>query len=437
MKIEVRLLIRVMILMMAVLCSPALSAQAEEFPDTFSGAELMPEEHVHEYEVIEQEDVSCTEEGYVVYACFCGDTYTETLPASGHIPGDIVYENIVDLTCTEDGSHDEVICCTVCEEELSRETVSDPAAGHSWDEGVVIQAPTSHAEGSREFTCQVCGETRTETIEVLPLVTSGTCGNEDAQLTWEIDESGKLTILGSGEMQDYEPYEEGMPAPWFGSRNEIETVEIHEAATIGDYAFSGCAGLKTVMIPGSVASIGMNAFSDCTALETIIYDGTEEEWNAIDINLTGEDGTPDPDAFPGTARIRYLEDEQAAMEKEEAMEEVPEAPVLAEGLTYNETAQSLIISAEEGTWIRIASEEAAEPEALYDGPEHGTEWISVGEEISQDLMRIDAGTYHVYWYYGEDEPASDEPGNPAGQVNIAKADAVVLQAPAVNVKPEP
>ncbi|MCD8008538.1 MAG: hypothetical protein LUF68_06335 [Clostridiales bacterium] len=88
-------------------------------------------------------DPTCTEGGYTTYTCtVCGATYTETIAATGHTAGEAVTENVVDATCTEDGSYDSVVYCTVCGEELSRETVTVPATGHNYENGV----------------CTVCGE---------------------------------------------------------------------------------------------------------------------------------------------------------------------------------------------------------------------------------------------------------------------------------------
>ena len=38
-------------------------------------------------------------------------------------------------------------------------------AAHDWDEGSVTLAPTEEKEGEKTFTCQSCGETKTEAIE--------------------------------------------------------------------------------------------------------------------------------------------------------------------------------------------------------------------------------------------------------------------------------
>lgn len=50
-----------------------------------------------------------------------------------HTAGEPKTENAVGPTCTEAGSHDEVVYCTVCDGELSRTNVTDdPATDHDW-----------------------------------------------------------------------------------------------------------------------------------------------------------------------------------------------------------------------------------------------------------------------------------------------------------------
>ncbi len=50
---------------------------------------------------------------------------------------------------------------------------------------------------------------------------------------------------------------------------------------IGDYAFFGCTQLKTINIPKSVTYIGEDVFYQCGCLENILYEGSEEEFAAI------------------------------------------------------------------------------------------------------------------------------------------------------------
>lgn len=52
--------------------------------------------------------------------------------------------------------------------------------------------------------------------------------------------------------------------------------------SIGDVAFYGCNGIKSVTIPNSVTNIGRYAFRDCTDMTSITYQGTKEQWEAID-----------------------------------------------------------------------------------------------------------------------------------------------------------
>ena len=96
--------------------------------------------------------------------------YTTVLAdvAHEHIPGEAVEENLVPATCTEAGSYDLAVYCSVCGEELSRETVAVEALGHAWDEGVVTVEPSETEPGVLTYTCTRCGETRTEELPVLP-----------------------------------------------------------------------------------------------------------------------------------------------------------------------------------------------------------------------------------------------------------------------------
>ena len=82
-----------------------------------------------------------------------------------------VKENENSATCTKDGSYDEVVYCSDCGGEVSRETKTIKASGHKWDEGKVTTEPTTAKEGVKTFTCTVCQAPKTEPIAKLP--TSG------------------------------------------------------------------------------------------------------------------------------------------------------------------------------------------------------------------------------------------------------------------------
>ena len=73
----------------------------------------------------------------------------------------------------------------------------------------------------------------------------------------------------------------------------------HKGATvteIGDsFFFSKSA--KEIYLPSSIKAIGAKNFSCCTLLQTIHFEGTEEEWKAID-NASNEN-------IPEGVAIRY------------------------------------------------------------------------------------------------------------------------------------
>ena len=52
---------------------------------------------------------------------------------------------------------------------------------------------------------------------------------------------------------------------------------------IEDYAFYDCRALESINIPKSVICIGREAFRYCSSLYDVYYEGSEEEWNAIEI----------------------------------------------------------------------------------------------------------------------------------------------------------
>ena len=116
---------------------------------------------------------TCTKDGShdeVVYCTICKaevSRKTVTDKALGHKEQPAVKENVKAPTCTKDGSHDEVVYCSVCKEEVSRTNVVDKATGHQWDAGVVTTQPTIGKEGVKTFTCTVCKETKTESVPKL------------------------------------------------------------------------------------------------------------------------------------------------------------------------------------------------------------------------------------------------------------------------------
>ena len=123
---------------------------------------------------------TCTETGLRTRACTdagCSKVETAVIPALGHTEA---VDAAKAATCTEtgltEGKH-----CSVCGAILTVQEKTD-ALGHAWDNGKVTKEPTETETGVKTFTCTRCGETRTETMPVIPhvhsykdVVTAPTC----------------------------------------------------------------------------------------------------------------------------------------------------------------------------------------------------------------------------------------------------------------------
>ena len=111
---------------------------------------------------------TCTANGKydnVVYCTVCKDELsrnTVTVEKIAHSPAAAVEENRVESTCTVAGSYDSVVYCSACNTELSRETKALELAAHTAGSVVVENevAATCTAEGSYDNVvyCTVCNK---------------------------------------------------------------------------------------------------------------------------------------------------------------------------------------------------------------------------------------------------------------------------------------
>ena len=126
----------------------------------------------------------CTADGIKTYTCVCGDTYTETIKATGHRHTEI--RNKKDATCTESGYSGDTYC-NDCGTKLSSGSAI-AALGHNWNSGTVTTAATCTAAGVKTYTCARCNAEKTESIPAT--------GH-----TWDIDRVNKVaTCTEQGEV---------------------------------------------------------------------------------------------------------------------------------------------------------------------------------------------------------------------------------------------
>ena len=89
---------------------------------------------------------------------------------------------------------------------------------------------------------------------------TGSCGNS---IKWTLDDSGNLTLSGSGEMRDNGFGYNNLTFRYYGTK----TVTIGDGITsIGDYAFYSCRGLTELTLPNTLERIVASAFRGCSGL---------------------------------------------------------------------------------------------------------------------------------------------------------------------------
>ena len=113
------------------------------------------ENHTHSYtsQVVEP---TCTADGYTVYTCDCGHSYTsDSVSAKGHS----YTSQIVKPTCETQGYTIHKCACG----KIDTDSVTQPT-GHSWGDWKTIKEATETAEGQRERACSACAKKEQQAI---------------------------------------------------------------------------------------------------------------------------------------------------------------------------------------------------------------------------------------------------------------------------------
>lgn len=127
-------------------------------------------------------EATCKEAGEMTFTCaVCQTTKIEPIAKlTTHTPADPVKENEILSTYTKPGSYDEVVCCAVCGDELSRKTIVTPIIDHVHQfESAVTKESTCKEEGIMTNTCILCGESNTKTLSALGHVDTDNDGHCD------------------------------------------------------------------------------------------------------------------------------------------------------------------------------------------------------------------------------------------------------------------
>lgn len=299
-----------------------------------------PEDHVNAERSVEP---TCGK-GYTFHYCeYCGNGYkTDFIDSvadhdlSYYAVGDTIVE-----TCDNGCGHKETARVSVTEyyHTCIREELSPAEIVYSedWQGGTVTIEYRNNVWAGIADALAIYQTARAETqflITEAPVLGYGSCGEN---LVWRLEESGILTISGTGEMYDYgfvgpmddSGYPEWIDPEWVEQCFEmlITMVVIEDGVTsVGDYAFAycdyvrditlgadienigafafyetymksvpylpklaiieegafaGCYNLQTVSVGKELQFIGENAFGGCGKLAVFAYDGSAEEWGDV------------------------------------------------------------------------------------------------------------------------------------------------------------
>lgn len=231
--------------------------------------------HSHQSTVVKP---TCTEKGYTLHKCHCGDEYKDTYVAElGHTE---VIDSAVVATCAKtgltEGKH-----CSVCNKVLVAQQVVAKSNKHTAGEPEIIdeQAATCTTSGSYKLTihCSVCSKQLcSETVQTPACHTYGTdgictgCNAVKGELSFALLDDGKsYTVSLYGESESTEVV---IPATYNGK----------PVTEIGQRAFSECQKITSIVIPASITKISAEAIYKCSNLTKISYGGTIDQWVQID-----------------------------------------------------------------------------------------------------------------------------------------------------------
>lgn len=206
--------------------------------------------HTHNYTATVTKQPTCTAEGVKTFRCSCGDSYTETISAAGHVFGAYVYNN--DATEAADGT--ETAACTICGAKDTRTAAGTKIAHVHNYTAAVTKAATCAEEGVKTYTCS-CGSSYTEAVPVVAHSFGEYVYNNDATTEADGTKTATCSVCGKTDTVTAEGTKKTLPS-WYDEHpgiplnvatgNQIEgTLEAYYVS--GQFSWSdaasGCWGL--------------------------------------------------------------------------------------------------------------------------------------------------------------------------------------------------
>ena len=226
------------------------TTQAPAEKHTEKPTEPATQAHAHSYTATVTKQPTCTAEGVKTFRCSCGDSYTETIPAAGHIFGAYVYNN--DATEAADGT--ETAACTICGAKDTRTAAGTKIVHVHNYTAAVTKAATCAEEGVKTYTCS-CGSSYTEAVPVIAHSFGDYIYNDDATTEKDGTRTATCSVCGKTDTVTAEGTKKTLPS-WYDEHpgiplnvatgNQIEgTLEAYYVS--GQFSWSdaasGCWGL--------------------------------------------------------------------------------------------------------------------------------------------------------------------------------------------------
>ena len=165
--------------------------------------------HAHSYTATVTKQPTCTAEGVKTFRCSCGDSYTETISAAGHVFGAYVYNN--DATEAADGT--ETAACTICGAKDTRTAAGTKIAHVHNYTAAVTKATTCAEEGVKTYTCS-CGSSYTEAVPVVAHSFGDYIYNDDATTEKDGTKTATCSVCGATDTVIAEGTKKSLPS-WY------------------------------------------------------------------------------------------------------------------------------------------------------------------------------------------------------------------------------
>ena len=225
--------------------------------------------HTHNYVESITKAATCTDTGVKTLTCDCGDTYTETIPATGHN-----YEN---GTCTECGAKDP-------------DYVSEEAGLYDADGKLLCTWEESGIDVTKDYTSSTYKNSgtpydklkydyRQATKVVIPNGVSkiGNYAFHECELTDiiipdSVSSIGESAFMYCSKLTNVTLSDNiaNISNQAFRGCRSLANISIPQnVSTIGDNAFNACSSLTSITIPDTISSLGVGVFTGCSNLESV------------------------------------------------------------------------------------------------------------------------------------------------------------------------